>query len=212
MKGTITVKYLEDLGVDKEIATTIFAERGKEIAEMNNEKAELERQLEDYKKNFANLTKEFEDLKQSNADGADWKAKFEQLQNEITAKEEQANSERLAKEKAERNKSMFAKAVEACGKSTGDFSNEFTREGYYNKFVEALESEENSGKSHKDILHALTKDDPTAWKGIEKIKLAGGTPKSAGIEPTKEEFAKMSYRQRLEIYNTNQDLYKKLTE
>lgn len=210
-KGILTVQYLENLGLEKEIATQIFADRGKEIADSNAEKAELERKLAEATAALDNMTAEVNTLKQANASGEEWKNKFDQLQADVAERNRIAEEERAQRAKQETDRANFNKAVEACGKTVDSWTNEFTRDGYFAKFVEAVGKEENVSKSHKQVLHDLVKDDPTAFKGIN-IKLAGGTQKSTGTgEITKEEFSKMSYKQRLEIYNTNEELYKKLT-
>ena len=112
------------------------------------------------------------------------------------------------KEKLEATKSRFEKANE--GK--GEWYNEPTKDFYFKKFSDALESEEYAGQSDVDILHSLTKDDQTARKGVTAVKLAGGTPQGVGGKSvTREDFYKMSYKERLQIYNENQALYNELT-
>ena len=76
------------------------------------------------------------------------------------------------KEKLEATKSRFEKANE--GK--GEWYNEPTKDFYFKKFSDALESEEYAGQSDVDILHSLIKDDKTARKGVTAVKLQGGRP------------------------------------
>ena len=56
------------------------------------------------------------------------------------------------------------------------FNHDAIREAYLKKFGDALESKEYEGQSDADILHALTKDDATAFTGVTAVKLAGGRP------------------------------------
>lgn len=186
-KGVITTKYLEDLGVDKDTATKIFAERGKEIAEANSEKEAIEKQLEDAKKSIESLNAEFEKLKAENADGAEWKKKFETLQAETAEKARKAEEDRILNEKSIKNHEYFDNALKAIGKTADDWNGKFTAEGYYNEFVKAIESEENAGKSHKDVLHNLVKNDQNAFKGVTVTKLAGGTPRGNSRFNSREE-------------------------
>lgn len=186
-KGVITTKYLEDLGVDKDTATKIFAERGKEIAEANSEKEAIEKQLEDAKKSIESLNAEFEKLKAENADGAEWKKKFETLQSETAEKARKAEEDRILNEKSIKNHEYFANALKAIGKTADDWNGKFTADGYYNEFVKAIESEENAGKSHKDVLHNLVKNDQNAFKGVTAVKLAGGTPRGNSRFNSREE-------------------------
>jgi hypothetical protein len=57
----------------------------------------------------------------------------------------------------------------------------------------------------------LTKDDD-CHEGVKAVHLAGGTPSGVGGKSvTREDFNKMSYKERLQIYNENQALYNELT-
>lgn len=210
-KGIITTKYLESLGVESEIAAQIFAERGKEIAETNATIADLENQIAESKETISKLNAEFENLKAENASGAEWKTRYETLQAEIETKAKQAEADRILKEKDARNREYFNTALSEIGKSADDFNGKFTMAGYYNEFVKAIEDEANAGKAHKDVLKNLVKDDKYAFKGVT-ISLAGGKPSAGGSElPTKKEFDKMSYKERLKLFDENPALYDKLS-
>lgn len=186
-KGIITTKYLEGLGVEPETAAKIFAERGKEIAETNATIADLESQLKESKESMEQLNSEFEKLKTENATGAEWKSRYEALQAETEAKAKQAEADRILKEKELLQREYFNSATNNLGKKLDDWQNEFTREGYYKKFVEAIEAEENAGKDRNDILRNLVKDDQTAFKGITVTKLAGGTPTGSSKYSSRED-------------------------
>ena len=149
---------------------------GADVEKVKSKVTALETELKEKKADFEKLNTEFESLKTANASGEDWKAKFEALQAENVAKEKQALAEKAEKEKEENNRLLFQKAVEAYGKKQDDWNGKFTEEGYYNEFIKALELEENTGRAHKDILHDLVKNDGTAFKGVQAVKLAGGTP------------------------------------
>lgn len=193
-KGIITTKYLEGLGVEKETAEKIFADRGKEIADFNAEKEKIENELKESNARFESLNAEFEKLKTENADGAEWRAKFEALQAETEAKAKQAEADRILAEKNTRNHEYFDNALKAIGKTADDWNGKFTADGYYNEFVKAIESEENAGKSHKDVLHDLVKNDQNAFKGVTVAKLAGGTPTGNGKYKSREEIMSIKDR------------------
>ena len=92
------------------------------------------------------------------------------------------------------------------------FSHDAIREAYLKKFGDALENTDYQGKSDTEIFHDLTKDDATAFTGVTAVKLQGGTPQGVGGKSvTREDFNKMSYKERLQIYNENQALYNELT-
>ena len=172
----ITVKYLEDLGVEKEVAEKIFAERSKEIEADKEKREKLETELKEKKESLESLTAEIDTLKTSGKNAEEIQAKLDALIAEREAERTKAEADRLAKEKLEATKSRFEKANE--GK--GEWYNEPTKEFYFKKFSDALESEEYAGQSDVDIMHSLTKDDQSARKGVTAVKLAGGTPQGLG--------------------------------
>lgn len=184
---SITVKYLENLGIEKTIAEQIFAERGKELEAEKAKRESLENDLKESKLSFENLNKELEKLKTENAGVEEWKSRFEALKADNEAKERQAEADRILQEKETRNHEYFNNALKAIGKTADDWSGKFTADGYYNEFVKAIENEENAGKAHKDILYNLVKDDQNAFKGVTVAKLAGGTPRGNSRFNSREE-------------------------
>lgn len=170
----ISVKYLvEELGIEKEVAEKIFAERGKEIAAEKTKREELEAKLSESNGSLAKITEELNTLKETNADANEWKTKFENLTQEIAEKDAQAAAEKEAKEKADNIANRF-KAV--LGEK--EFSHSAIEADYLKKFGEALDVAENQGKSDADIFHALTKDDGTAFKGVSAVKVEGNQIKN----------------------------------
>lgn len=169
----ITVKYLEDLGVEKEIAEKIFAERSKEIEADKAKREKLETELKEKKESLENLSKEFEDLKSSNASAEEYKTKYEALVADNEAKAKQAEADRVLAEKTAAINKRFEAVV-------GDkkFIHNAVREAYLKKFGEAIELEENKSKADADIFHEMTKDD-RCFEGVKVEKLPGGNPKSA---------------------------------
>lgn len=180
----ITVKFLEELGIESEIAKKIFAERSSEVEREKAKLAAVQAELSEKTAAFDTLNSEMETLKTSNASAEDWKTKFEALQADNIAKEKQAEAERILKEKNDNISNRFNTAL-----GEKKFYNDPTREYYLKKFGEAIEAEENQGKSDTDVLHSLTKDDDKAFQGVEIVKLAGGKPlgRSTGKYTSREE-------------------------
>ena len=178
----ITVKYLEDLGVEKEVAEKIFAERSKEIEADKAKREKLETELKEKKESLDNLSKEFEDLKSSNASAEEYKTKYEALVADNEAKEKQAEADRIL---AEKNADIEKRFAECLGDKK--FSHDAIKADYLKKFADALESEEYKGKGDVDIFHALTKDDAAAFTGVTAVKLQGGTPQGIGKYKSKDE-------------------------
>ena len=135
------------------------------------------------------------------------KKELEALKAKIDADAKQAEADRISREKAESDERLFNEAV-----GEKKFSHDAVKSHYFNLFRQDLAKEENKGKSAVDILHNLTKDDKNAFEGVTAVKLAGGTPQGVGGKSvTREDFNKMSYKERLQIYNENQALYNELT-
>ena len=175
----ITVKYLEDLGVEKEVAEKIFAERSKEIEADKAKREKLETELKESKESLDNLSKEFEDLKANNASAEEYKSKYEAVIAENEAKAKQAEADRILAEKTENVNKRFEAVV---GEKT--FSHNAIKADYLKKFGEAIELEDNKSLSDEQIFHNLTKDDATAFTGVTAVKLQGGTPLGNGTKYT----------------------------
>lgn len=204
----ITVKYLEDLGVEKEVAEKIFAERSKEIEADKAKREAVETKLKEAEKSLESLTTEIDTLKTSGKNAEEIQAKLDALIAEREAEKTKAEAERIMKEKLEATKSRFEKANE--GK--GEWYNEPTKDFYFKKFSDALESEEYAGQSDVDIMHSLTKDDQTARKGVTAVKLQGGRPTGVGGKQyaTKEEImAITNYDEKIEAISNNKHLFVK---
>lgn len=167
----ITTKYLEDLGIDKETAAKIFAERSKEIEADKADKEKLENELKEKKESLDNLTKDFNELKANNASAEDFKKKYEDLVADNEAKAKKAEEER---KQAEKDADILNRFTACVGDKK--FSHDAIKASYLKKFGEALESDEYKGKGDTDIFHALTKDDATAFTGVTRVNLAGGNP------------------------------------
>lgn len=167
----ITVKYLEDLGVEKEAAEKIFTERSKEIEADKAKREKLETELKEKKESLDNLSKEFEDLKSSNASAEEYKTKYEALVADNEAKAKQAEADRILAEKTENINKRFEAVV-----GEKKFSHNAIKADYLKKFGEALELEENKSLSDEQVFHNLIKDDATAFTGVTAVKLAGGRP------------------------------------
>lgn len=181
---------------------------GSDIEREKSKYAELETDLKRKKEDFDKLNGEFESLKTANASGEDWKKKFEALQTEIDEKERQAEADRKLQE---RNADIERRFTAVLGDKK--FNHDAIRESYVKKFGEALESDEYKGKGDKDIFHALTKDDKTAFKGVVAMKLAGGKPTGNSRYSSKEEILniKDGATRRAEMMN-NPQFFPELTK
>lgn len=162
------IKAIFENATDEQI-DKVMSLNGADIEKGKGKITALENELKEKKEAFYSLTANFETLKSSNATAEDYKAKFEQLQNDIAEKERKAKEEKLAAEKAEMVKSRFASAV-------GDkkFNHEAIEAHYLTKFGEALENKDFAGKSDEEILRQITKDDGTCFQNVTAVHLEGG--------------------------------------
>ena len=200
----ITVKYLEDLGVQKEVAEKIFAERSKEIEAEKAKRMSAEEKLTEAEKSLELVTTEMDALKKGEKNAEEIQAKLDALIAEREAEKTKAEADRIAKEKADNVLSRF-NAVKK------KFKHNDIEQAYLKRFGDAIESKDFEGKSDTEIYHELTKDDD-CHEGVKAVHLAGGTPSGVGGKSvTREDFNKMSYKERLQIYNENQALYNELT-
>lgn len=203
----------------KEILTQLFgdavtddamkqfnAELGKKFVAKADFNAKVE-EVKTLKGEKKTLEDEVSKLNENANGNEDVKKELEALKAKIDADAKQAEADRISREKAESDERLFNEAV-----GEKKFSHDAVKSHYFNLFRQDLAKEENKGKSAVDILHALTKDDATAFTGVTAVKLQGGKPQGMGGKSvTKEDFNKMSYKERLQIYNENQALYNELT-
>ncbi|MBO5854356.1 MAG: hypothetical protein J6Q61_06435 [Bacteroidales bacterium] len=143
-----------------------------------------------------------------NANGnEDVKKELEALKAKIDADAKQAEADRISREKAESDERLFNEAV-----GEKKFSHDAVKSHYFNLFRQDLAKEENKGKSAVDILHALTKDDATAFTGVTAVKLQGGTPQGVGgkqYTSKAEIMAIKNYDERIEAISNNKHLFVK---
>lgn len=148
---------------------------GTDVEKAKSKVTTLENELKEKKADFEKLNTEFEALKTANASGEEWKTKYEAIVAENEAKAKQAEADRILAEKNADTEKRFNECV-------GDkkFSHDAIKASYLKKFADALDSEEYKGKGDAEIFHALTKDDATAFTGVQAVKLAGGRPAGTG--------------------------------
>lgn len=186
-------KFNAELG-KKFVSKVDFNEKNEEVKSLKAEKQTLE--------------DEVSKLNDTAKNGEDVKAELEKLKQQIADEKARSEKEKAEKEKADRVLERFNAAV-----GDKEFNHSAIRDSYLQRFGEALEAKEYEGQSDKDIFHSLTKDDGGAFKGVTVVKLTGGTARAtSGKIPTIDEFKKMSYGQKLDLYNSNKELYDELKE
>ena len=183
---------------------------GADVEKLKGKVTVLEAENTEKKSAFDKLKDEFEALKSSNAAAEDYKTKFETLKADIDQKEEAAKE---ARKKAEREADILNRYEAAAVDKDGNplkWRHDAIKADYLKKFGEAVADKTNTGKSDADILHELIKDDANAVSVPQPVvKLKGANPVTGEI--SKENFAKMGYKDRVKLYNENPTLYNELT-
>jgi len=203
-------QFLTDLGLDSEVVDKIFKEHGKTVNALKDELDNVEgykSQIEELKEQVAERDKQLEELGEKAKGNDELVKEIESLkeQNEQTAKDFQ---DKLNKQTLD---FKIEKAlIQAKAKNT--------------KAVKALLDldtiELKDGEIHglEEQLKGLQENDGYLFDEGQPAGLRGRTPHSSnpnepkGNKVTKEEFDKMSYTEKLDLYNTNYDLYQELSK
>ena len=187
-------EFLKGLELEKDTINTIMAEHGKLITESKESTEELKTKVESYEAKIAELEK-------ASTDSTKLKEELENLQNSIAEEKKQA--------KLQEEEKLFIKNIEA---SFGDkeFVNEYTKSSIINEVKESLKKSENLGKSTKDVFEEITKDKEGIFKNPNKPKEMTGVNDKINTQLTKEEFGKMTYRERVALKHESPEVYETL--
>ena len=187
--------FLEELGIEKETIDKIMVENGKDIEKAKGSLTDVQKERDELKLQIKDHEKQLEDLKKATGNTKELQKQIEQLQ--ADNKQIKVNS---AIEKAlTLAKAKNIKAVKALL-----------------DLEKAELSEDGTIKGLDEQIKAIQKDNDFLF---DSGKQAGFKPK--GMKPTepnddkptgitKEDFAKMSYKERVDLYNTDKDTYNAL--
>lgn len=128
-----------------------------EVNKINDKLTKTTDKVKELEGTLETTTKAFEDLKDKNASKEDWEKKYNDLVEDNKKKAEQKEKEELEIQTRTEFDTYFAEQKK-------EWANPMIADGYFAKFKEAKALEENKSKTTGDILHALTKDDGTAFK------------------------------------------------
>ena len=194
-------KFLEDLGLEKDVVDKVMSENGKDIEAAKTELTTVTAERDQLKKDVDDRDKQIDTLKKSAGDNEDLKKKIEDLQAENKA--QKLNN---AVEKALTNaKALNLTATRALLKDLdkAEFAEDGTVKGLDDQ-IKALQK----GEDTKFLFAAPdNKKSKTKLTGVSPSDPGDGKP--TGI--TKQQFAKMSYKEKLDLYNNDRDTYNMLT-
>lgn len=130
-------------GITDEQLKRILDINSADIGRAKSAEAQLRAELEGAQSSIGNMEGEISRLQQLQREAEKMKESYEELQKAADARAEQ---DRIAK-----LESRFSDAANGA-----EFLNQYTRLGVFQSFKEALDAEENSGKSDADIFREIT--------------------------------------------------------
>ena len=199
--------FLEDLEIgeskvklSKEEIKSILAKHG-EYIKIETEKVDnkYKSQLEDNKTTIEDLKAQIEKAPRSD--------EMENLKNKI-ADYEQKEADRTAREKAKEEEDILVKNInEAFGDKK--FVNDFTKNAIVNEIKTALKDSANLGKSAKDLFEEITNGKEGIFANPNKIVDMPSIDENVENAVSKDQFDKMGYKERLELKESNPELFNK---
>ena len=186
--------------LSKDEIKTIIAKHGEYI---NTEKSKIENeyksQLEENKNTIEELKAQIEKAPKSD--------EMESLKSTI-ADMEAKEQDRLAKEKAKKDDEVLTNnVIQAIGDKK--FVNDFTRDAIVNEIKVALNNDANKGKSAKDLFEEITKDKNGIFANPNQMVDMPSPDENMETVVSKADFDKMGYKQRIELKETNPELFNK---
>jgi chromosome segregation ATPase len=193
-------EFLKGLGLEDEAIEKIMAENGRDIEKFKSDVKAKETELASTKKQLVDANKEIESFKEMDVEAIkkaadEYKNKYEQAE-----KDAQAQIEALKLEHSIESALRGAKNIKAA-KALLD--------------MESLKTSKNIDKDMEAAITALKESDPYLFEetpppGTGGSLGAGGKQRKSPI--TKEEFQKMRYTEKVDLFNKNPDLYNQLKD
>lgn len=177
---SITKEFLEKLGITGEAADAIFAERGKEITEVNKKIESLTSENAKLNENINNISAEKDKLSKDAVDSSAIQKQFDDYKAEIAAMLSKRDAEAADKELTSKIESVF-----------GDrkFTSDYARVGLIND-IKSKYNEEGNKSSLSEIFDSLTKDKTGIFESTHK-KLSIPQSGSGSGATSSEELLKM---------------------
>lgn len=169
--------------------------------------------LKEAKETITTMTTELDGLKENNASAEEWKERYETFKKEVDEKEQAAKEQAAAAEKQANLQARYAAVAVGKDGQPLDWTHEAIKNAYFAKFTAAIEDKANTGKSDADIFNNLVKDDATAFKGVQRVTLAGGNPLGMSGAMTRSDISKIKDPiERQKAIANNIELYQKTEE
>nr|DAF01579.1 MAG TPA: minor structural protein [Caudoviricetes sp.] len=186
----------EQISAVLDINTTDIGKAKKDYDDLTKRVGTLEGEKKDLEGTITNL-------KNNAKDGEDYKKLYEDLKDDIEEKERNAQKDREDKD--------LTAAIEAVF-GDREFSSDYVRKGIIADMKAEIAKPDNKGKGYAEIFEGLTKDKEGIFKNPNPPANMPGMGKNAPTNITREQFAKMGYAARAELYSTNKELYDQLNK
>lgn len=197
----MTRKFLENLGLEKDVIDEIMSQNGKDIENAKGDITSVTSERDSLKKDVEERDKQIETLKKSAGDNEDLKKQIEALQ---------------AENKATKLNSAIEKALTAA-----NARNVTAVKALLKDLDKAELSDDGSVKGLDEQIKALQKDEGTKFlfnvqEKSKKPSISGMTPSEGGDDKpngkvSQKDFARMTYSQRVKLFNEDRDAYNELT-
>lgn len=187
--------FLESEQIDRVMALygKAITKKDKEIETLKSSKEELENKVATYETKI-------NEFNESSKDNANWKTKYEELQTTI--------SEQEAKQKAKEEDTILTNnVIEAIGDKK--FVNDYTKNSIVNEIKTALKDSANVGKSAKDLFTEITEGKDGIFVNPNQVVDMPSIDENVENVVSKDDFDKMGYKQRLELKQSNPELFNK---
>lgn len=202
-------KYLEELGLEKDVIDKIMKENGKDIEKYKTLAETKETELTQTKEQLEEANTQIESFKEMDieaikAAAEDYKTKFEAAEAKAKEDIDALKFEHSLESKLLKAGAKSAKAVKAL------LDIDTLRES---KNVDVdIESAIAKNKEEHSYMYDETKEDGEGEGEGAKPSISTKINKNKKTGITKEEFNEMEYQERLELKQKNEDLYNQLKE
>lgn len=185
-------KFLEDLGLEKEVIDSIMSENGKDIEKAKGDYDDIQEQLDTAQTTIADLKKNNADNEKLQATITEHEATIQKMQDEATQKDFNYRLEDTLKGYKAKNLKAL-KALLDLGKVKLD-GEKFT----------GLEEQVTALKESDAYLFDV-EDQP------QPPTIGGPKPTNVEKPPKTKQFKEMTLKERTELYRKNPELYKQLS-
>lgn len=193
-------KFLEDLGLTKEQIDSVMSENGRDIEYEKEKATSVQGEVDNLNTQLQEANTTITDLKKTNGDN-------EALQAKVTEYENTMATQKAQYEEKMKNITLDTAIEKALTKANAKHSDLLTGRIDKSKLV----IKENNVEGLEEQIKALQVN----YKDLFVQGIKGREPVNTGTAPkgmTKEQFNKMSYKERVELYNSDQELYSSLID